>query len=320
MTAHAPPRVDPASLEALLAAYPATRAAVDHALAVWPEHRAYLWKSFAPRSELVNGVVERAAEATLKLMAGREAQVATDYRWTCDQLRDEELFFHREGRYRRSTFAEAHADVYSDHRYMARYVNGLLLSQIFWYNHAATLAMLETEVLAPRDQPFDYLEIGPGHGLMCAMAAAHPRSGRVEAWDVSAISLAETREALATMGVTKPVVLREVDVLAAEEPPATADLIVISEVLEHLEQPDRALQLLRRAIAPNGVLFVNVPLNSPSPDHIYLLSHPDEVTALVEGAGFRIERMDLFATLARPIEKALKTKVSVSAGVIARPA
>jgi 2-polyprenyl-3-methyl-5-hydroxy-6-metoxy-1,4-benzoquinol methylase len=110
------------------------------------------------------------------------------------------------------------------------------------------------------------------------------------------------------------------DILSGAEPPSSADVIVISEVLEHLEQPATALALLRRVARPGATLFVNVPLNSPSPDHIFLLEHPDEVTAMVTGAGFAVEQMAMFATQGRDVEKALRQKVSVSVGVVARPA
>lgn len=301
--------------------HPATARIAAHVIAAWPEHAAYLERSFAARSPAIHATVERAAEATERLIAGREAQVAADYRWTCDQLREEELFFHREGRYRRSTFAAALADIYSDHDYMLRYVNGLLLTQILWFNHAATLDMLVTDVLARQTTPFDYLEVGPGHGLMVWFAAHHPHARHLEAWDVSAVSLAETHAALTTMGVTKPVTLTEMDILGPTPTLARPyNLIVISEVLEHLEDPARALAFLRSAIAPDGTIFINVPLNSPSPDHIYLFETPDEVRTLVETAGFRVETLTPFVTQNRDLAKALKNRITVSVGVIAHPA
>ena len=61
---------------------------------------------------------EEAAHAARLLMAGDEKRFAADYRWTCDRLRDEELYFHRNGRYRLSTFAEANEEVYSNEEYM----------------------------------------------------------------------------------------------------------------------------------------------------------------------------------------------------------
>ncbi len=306
-------------LKALLTQTPRTLAIVETLLGVWPEHARYLLGSFRPRSPAVMAATEAAAEAALVLMNGDDARFAADYRWTCERLREEELFFHREERYRLSTFAEAHAEVYSDSAYMGRYVNGLLLSQVLWYNHAATFEMFLDRVLGAAKAPFDYLEVGPGHGLMVCFAARSPMSLTLEAWDVSEVSLRETRAALDQLGTPKPVVLTQTDILAATPSPRRFDLIVISEVLEHLENPEQALRFLRGAMAPGGRLFVNVPLNSPSPDHIYLLSHPDEARALVEDAGFRVSGLELYATQGTAIDRAIRNKVSVSAGIIAVP-
>lgn len=303
----------------LLADRPHTLHVVESLLAVWPEHAAYLLKSFTPRTPAMLDATEAAASAARKLISGQEAAFAADYRWTCDRLRDEELFFHREGRYRLSTFAEANAEVYSDHDYMGRYVNGLLLTQLLWYNHVATFEMFLNQVLPNAGKPFDYLEVGPGHGLMVYFAAQSPLCRTLEAWDVSAVSLRETRAALDTLGLTKAVSLVETDILQASRPDKAFDLIVISEVLEHLETPHIALKFLRDCITDDGRIFINVPLNSPSPDHIYLLSTPDEVTSLIEGAGFKVEQLSMFATQAKRLDSALANRISVSAGVIARP-
>jgi SAM-dependent methyltransferase len=40
---------------------------------------------------------------------------------------------------------------------------------------------------------------------------------------------------------------------------ASLDLVLLISVLEHLEDPARVLQECRRALAPGGVLLVNVP-------------------------------------------------------------
>lgn len=310
---------DAQALELLLAERPSTLAVVKAALEAWPEHDKFLSRSFRQRSPQMLEATEAAATAVGKLISGEERRFVEDYHWACDRLREEEIFFHREGRYRLSTFAEAVAEVYSNADYMRRYMSGLLLSQILWYNHIATLDMFLSRVLAAATQPFDYLEIGPGHGLMTYFAAAAPLSRNLEAWDVSAVSLKETRAALDQLGVTKPVSLVETDILRAPSSEKRFDLIVISEVLEHLETPGAALRFLRSAIADGGRIFINVPINSPSPDHLYLLSSPQDVVELIEKAGFNVERMELHATQGRPVDRALHNRISVSAGVIARP-
>jgi 2-polyprenyl-3-methyl-5-hydroxy-6-metoxy-1,4-benzoquinol methylase len=308
------------SLDARLSDRPATLALANIALAAWPEHDKFLTRSFRQRSAEVLGATEFVSAAILKLIDGEESRFGEDYRWTCDRLREEEIFFHREGRYRLSTFAEAYAEVYSDHKYMRRYVGGLLLTQALWFNHAATMEMFLSRVLGTMIEPFDYLEVGPGHGLMTYFAAESKLARSLEAWDVSSVSLEETNLALGKLGVPKPVALVETDILQAGAARRRFDLVVMSEVLEHLEAPGTALRFLRSAIAEGGRIFLNVPINSPSPDHLYLFTSPDEVVAVIEDSGLRVERMELYATQGRPVESALAQRISVSAGVIARPA
>lgn len=309
-----------ALLREWLRPWPESLGVAEAVLTQWPEHAAYLVKSMQARSPAIMAATEVASGAARRLMAGEEARFAADYRWTCDRLRDEELFFHREGRYRLSTFGEALAEVYSDADYMDHYVKGLLLSQLLWYNHAATFEMFLNRVVGAAREPFSYLEVGPGHGLMIYFAAQSPLARSLEAWDVSDVSLRETRAALDRLPIHKPVSLVQTDILQARAPAATFDLIVISEVLEHLEAPDRALRFLRAALSDEGRMFINVPLNSPSPDHIYLLSDPDEARTLVEGAGLRVVSMELFATQAARIESAVRNRLSVSAAIVAAPA
>jgi SAM-dependent methyltransferase len=309
-----------AALRELLAGRTATSAVVEATLSVWPEHAAYLLRSFQRRSPSMMDTTELAAAAARRLMAGAETTFAADYRWTCDKLREEELFFHREGRYRLSTFAEADAEVYSDAEYMGHYVNGLLLSQLLWYNHAGVMEMFLNRLLPSRSEPFDYLEIGPGHGLMVYFAAGASKARSLEAWDVSEVSLRETDAALKRLDVAKPVRLTRADILGGETLTGAYDVIVASEVLEHLEDPAAAIARLASVLKPGGSLFLSLPINSPSPDHIYLFEGPDDVRSLVEGAGLRIAAMELFATQGRPIEAALASRISISAGVIAEPA
>ena len=79
---------------------------------VWPEHQAYLTRNFNVRSPEQMTATELASSSIVKLTRGDEERFARHYRWTCDRLNEEELFFHRNGRYRLSTFAEALAEVY----------------------------------------------------------------------------------------------------------------------------------------------------------------------------------------------------------------
>lgn len=308
------------SLHEQLKQAPQTLAIVEAVLNIWPEHLGYITKSFAGRDSKMLETTEKIASAARQLMAGQEQRFAQDYKLTCERVRAEEIFFYREGRYRLSSFEEANREVYANAAYMREYMNGLLLTQILWCNHTAIFEMFMNRVIGAATQDFDYLEIGPGHGLGIAFAAEATKCRSLEAWDVSETSIEETRNALHRLGVQKPVRLELTNIFTTQLPQRKFDLVVIAEVLEHLEEPQRALEILHNVINDTGRLFITVPLNSPAPDHIYLLRSPEEVTALVQAAGFSIDSMELYATQGRDLKKAFAAQMTVVAGVIARPA
>lgn len=293
-------------------------AAVGVLLEVWPEHADYCQArfrddppGFMQRSDELAGLV-------LKLAAGDLASYCQDYKWMCAEFLKEELHFRREGRYRLSTFKEAYDQVYNKPEYMSRYVRGILISQLIWTPHARAFDFFRTHFLTRNPAGSKHLEIGPGHGLFLYFAAQSANIEGLEAWDISQSSIAATRHALDALGVSRPVTLIEQDVLAAPSRSETFHSAIISEVLEHLERPDLALQTLRNALKPGGRLFINVPVNSPAPDHIYLWTGTDEFVDFVNGQGFEIEATQFLPVTGHSLERAIKHKLSISCIVIAR--
>lgn len=297
---------------------PATRTIALAILDAWPDHARYLEKSLSARSAAELQTTEILAQAALTLEGARLAELAENYRWTCDRLREEELFFHREGRYRLTTFAEADAEVYSNHAYMERYVDGLLLSQVMWYNHVASCTYYFTQApgLIPSDARM--LEIGPGHGLMTYLAVRDFGLSSATVWDLSPVSVEHTRSALARLGIDS-VNCAVRNALSVSEADDKFDFVVLSEVLEHIEDPAQVMRKLRAIVSPQGLVFVNVPINSPSPDHLYLMRTPDEARDLLRQTGFEIVSEAMFATQGMKLERALKNAVTVSVCMFARP-
>ena len=307
------------ALEAMLAEFPATSRIVGAVLDDWPEHAKYIRKSFAARSDNQFDTTEILSRAALVLEGERLAGLAANYRWTCDRLREEELHFHRTGAYRLSTFEDADREVYSNDAYMEHYVDGLLLSQILWFNHVGSCNFYFREApdLLPAGARF--LEIGPGHGLMTYLALRDFGLASAVAWDVSPVSVERTREALGKLGVEN-VTCAVRNAMSVEPGEQEFDFIVLSEVLEHIEDPMPVMAKLRGLLPDDGLVFINVPINSPSPDHIYLMKTPDDARRLLTDNGFEIVREEMFATQGTKLERALKNSVSVSVNMFARPA
>ena len=297
---------------------PATRQIVQAVSTQWPDHGRYIKKTLSQRDSALMATTEGLAQAIVLLVGDKLPKIAEHYHWTCDRLREEELYFHRQGHYRLSTFAEADAEVYSDAAYMEKYMDGLLFSQVLWFNHVASCQFFLSQTADLLNPKASYLEIGPGHGLMMYLALRDFDLGSSTAWDLSQVSLDQTRHALAVLGQTGcQFAIQNVMELPPGTPPH--DLVVLSEVLEHLQDPMAVMGHIRQLVNPKGgLIFINVPINSPSPDHLYLMRSPDDARALLTNTGFEILREGFFATQGMELLRALRNQVSVSACLLAR--
>lgn len=303
-----------------LSSYPASARLVEAVLRAFPEHAAYLAKSFRDRSATTNQMAEKTAGLILELGGGNFERLVSGYLWICKMVMEEELYFRREGKYRNTSFAEVDAAVYQNSREMGLYMDGLLATEVLWVQHARCMDFYVNTFLPRLSEGYRHLEIGPGHGILFYYAALDPRCGTLEGWDISPASLGQTTHCLSRLGVAREFLLVPKNVM--EEPPDRAELydsVVISEVLEHLENPLLALRNLSRLISRRGHLYVNVPVNAPAVDHITLLRTPEEAVDLVEKSGFIVDEI-LFAPVAGcPLSKARRIQGSVSVALSARP-
>ncbi|MDE8652205.1 class I SAM-dependent methyltransferase [Novosphingobium album (ex Liu et al. 2023)] len=290
----------------------------------WPEHASFLQKSLAGRENGVVAVSECLGAAIVALASTIEGgldKLASDYRFLCEEIvMPEEIHFRRFGSYRLTSFADAQRECYANDPFMERYMNGLLLSNVLWANHANAFAYYVTRYLPRLPMGAHHLEIGPGHGLFLHFAAAKGKLGRIAGWDVSPTSIAKTRHALDTLGTGREIELIEQDLFAACSPRSQDrfDSIVMSEILEHLEDPAQALRCASRWLKPGGLLWINVPANSPAPDHIYLFESLDHAQRIAEEAGLEVVDARAFPMSGVTIERAVKHRLSVSCSLLTR--
>jgi 2-polyprenyl-3-methyl-5-hydroxy-6-metoxy-1,4-benzoquinol methylase len=298
-------------LRASLAAHPALNRLVDIQLEAWPEAEGFLGRRFAGVE--LDGPA-RAAELVLKL-ADDPRVLAEDYRWLCLRVLEEELQFRRSGKYRHSRFEDVEREVYSNAEFMRRYMNGLLMTQVWWDNHTRVIDSFVRDHLPALPQGYAHVEIGSGHGLLLSLAAKDPRCGRAVGWDFSQASVDATRGALERLGVTAALERR--NIVDGPRPTERFDSVVLSEILEHLEDPIPALAGVRRLLAPQGRVFINVPTNSPASDHLYLLRTPEEAVELVRSAGFSVELTRFFALTGFTEAQARTSNRTISCVIVA---
>lgn len=271
-------------------------------------------------TEIIAGLLVRVTEST-----SRDIRLfAEDYRYLCEQIvYPEELYFARVGDYRLKTFEEANREVYANGDLMPRYMNGLFVSDALWFNHASAMNDFAKTYLPDTLAGGRHLEIGPGHGMLLHLALRFGAFGSCTAWDVSETSVSHVRGILAMLGQSDRVDLRLTDLysdgaLAANR--GRFDTVVLSEVLEHLERPLLALQIIRELLTPEGTVWINVPANGPAPDHLFLLRSVAEAEEIVRSAGLTIARTAAFPLAGATLERAIRKQLPISCIVVARRA
>ncbi len=297
---------------------PALKVLYDAQIAVTPHHAASLEKSLSNRSEDDLALLEEIAETVVKLTEDDLEEFCRGYDWICNAFLEEEIYFRRNGAYRLDTFEQAYDQVYSVPEKMTPYMNGLLMTQVWWPNHSRAINYLKNKFLTGCPDDYRLLEIGPGHGMLLCYPAMDPRCGHAEAWDLSMASLDATRKSLDSMGVSQAVKLRDQDLFEADPNKGTFDAIIFSEVLEHLERPAEALACLRRVLNPNGRIYIHFPINSPAPDHLFNLPTPEDAVSFVEGIGFKVTQSEFAPMLGYSLDQARRMKLTISVLVTAQ--
>jgi 2-polyprenyl-3-methyl-5-hydroxy-6-metoxy-1,4-benzoquinol methylase len=311
------PPAPPVALD--LHAYPALAALFERQIALTPKHTGSLRKRLTGSTAAHLAMANEIAGWVITLAGADLDQVLLDYDWICKLVLTEELNFRRTGAYRLKTFADAVAEVYSNDELMSHYMNGLMITQVWWSNHTEASIFYRNSFLRGFKTPFRHLEIGPGHGMMLYLAGQEPMCQTLAAWDVSPESIEKTRDAMTKLGAARTTDLRVQDIFAAPPQGATFDSIVLSEVLEHLEHPRAALGQIKPLLAPGGRLFINMPVNSPAPDHLFLLPSPEAVVSFVESCGYRIEQSQFAPQTNMTLEQARRTESTITTLVIASP-
>jgi len=70
------------------------------------------------------------------------------------------------------------------------------------------------------------------------------------------------------------------------------DIIIASEVIEHLPQPRKVLRELTRVLSPAGMLLITMPLESHSPAHLHTLNNAAELCDLCAAEGLFVRSVE----------------------------
>jgi SAM-dependent methyltransferase len=75
-------------------------------------------------------------------------------------------------------------------------------------------------------------------------------------------------------------------------PDESLNLIIASEIIEHMPEPELVVSEIRRVLKPGGQLILTMPLESHTPGHIHTLSNQEDLRILCERAGLKVRRLE----------------------------
>jgi SAM-dependent methyltransferase len=284
-----------------------------------PMHRKFLQESI----RALDAAERLEAERYIEFMRAEglsPSSLASAYLVIVDDTFREELRFRETGRYRYSTFAEANEAVYSNAGYMRDYMVGLALSSFWWRNHSLMRRFFKQQLSQLCREGATYREVGPGHGMYLLEALRSGRFSSYEGVDVSATSIQLTRRVVegGFFGPLPLVRLLHADFLASRDLEPT-DVLVMGEVLEHLEDPHVFMRRAAEVVLPGGRLFLTTCINAPAVDHLY---NPETVVALESLFalhGFSIVERVLLGRDGKPIDECERQRLAINvAYVLAR--
>lgn len=273
------------ALEETLRNAPNCLAITRAVLAEWPKHQPFVERHFAACDAHHLAFLDGLAKRILALVGDDLPLFAAGYKAMCAMFLKYEIQTRRTKALEHGDFDTIRRKYYDNEELMSQYMRGLMLSQILWRQHAGASAFFAERFLPALKDGYDYLEIGPGHGLWLSFAATDPRCRSLTGWDVAPASLEMTRQGLAKMGIRRDIDLELHDVCASEPAVPRFDAIVISQVLELVSSPSGAIDHLAGSLRPGGILFVNCPTKMLAPDHIRVWSGFEEIDGLLTASG-----------------------------------
>lgn len=232
---------------------------------------------------------------------------------------EETMYFAEHGTYRYSTFNEVSRDVYFNDNYMTKYMIGLGLSTYLLNFHLESMRFYDEFIRSVKGSR--YLEIGSGHGEYFVKAIELSGLDFFHAVDLSKTCVDMTDKYTHFCCTGRGVELRRDIIIEQRDffsfvPSEKYDVIVMGEVLEHVEKPGDFLRQMVRCSHEGTLSYVTTVIDAPERDHIYHFHTPGEVFDTVESSGCTIKDYRLVTHNNKPVEKVMKLHQPVLVAMI----
>jgi len=229
-----------------------------------------------------------------------------------------QLKFMRTGMYPVSKVIDAVDNVYNNKTEMLSYMIGLALSQYLWSTHYDIFNHFKSAIKQNKNNINSYLEVGPGHGLFLKNTIDELKNGvEITAIDISPISLDVSRSIITHFYPEKEIQFINEDMLNIDLD-NRYDFIVMGEVIEHVESPERLLLKIKKLLSDNGKSFISTCVNCPAIDHVYHFHTVDQIREMLNNCGLNIESENVLPVEDISMLEVIDKKVTINYSAIVK--
>jgi SAM-dependent methyltransferase len=135
-------------------------------------------------------------------------------------------------------------------------------------------------------------DLGCGSGVILSEALLLKPLWTGHGLDISESSIKYARRLAAHKQVAARADFRTGNIASLPYMDESLDLIVASEIIEHMPEPEKVVGEIARVLRPGGKLVLTMPIESHTPGHIHTLSSSEDLRSLCEQAGLEVQRLE----------------------------
>lgn len=156
---------------------------------------------------------------------------------------------------------------------------------------AARLKFVREIVREMTDEALAFADLGCGAGMMLSEVLMMKPNWTGHGLDISPAAIDYAARLAAHKSVAERASFSTGDLAGLPFETESLDLLIASEVVEHMPDPAGVMRELARVLRPGGSLILTMPLESHTPAHAHTLDQPDELRSLCETAGLRVRTL-----------------------------
>jgi SAM-dependent methyltransferase len=141
-------------------------------------------------------------------------------------------------------------------------------------------------------QRAEVADLGCGSGVILSEVLLMKREWAGRGLDISPQSIAYARRLAAHKGVAARASFRAGCVTELPYADESLNLVIASEVVEHMPEPEVVVNEITRVLKPGGQLILTMPIESRTPAHVHTLGGGEDLRALLLNAGLRVRRLE----------------------------